>query len=885
MSRDRSMAYQPGSQRSIPRPRTAPGALANLKHLLYELYVEAGSPPVARLSELIGADDQLPGAPSKDTIHRIIGSKELPPRQADAISVSAVLARAAGWDPVHTMEQVRQAWVAARLIEPLGLPVADLDPFTLEVHRSIEAEEGSEQLTLPSYVPRDHDRELRNVVKRAVGGVSAMATLTGGSSTGKTRALWEALQYLPPSWRVWQPLDSGRLDRLLADLDSVGPRTVIWLNEAQRALFADSSGAGELAGAALRRVLGDRSRAPVLVLATLWPEYWSVLTAEPCQDGRDPHAHARYLLDGTAIRVPEVFAGQDLGRLVEASTTDRRLELALSHADEGHITQYLAGVPALLQRRLNAPAPARALIDAAMDLRRLGHSEAIALDLLEQAACAYMTDLQFELLSDDWLEKALAYAAEPQRGTRGPLTRIRSRVGRPTGTTIRYRLADPLDHVGRKERRYQAPPALLWECLVAHASPADSHRLGLSAEESGLPHTAMTLYRRAATKGNAAAALDAAQLLELLERYEEALEWYEAADRLGSPQGLRFAAYMCACAELWDRATDLCLRSARSGQLLSLLECADFMWELGYPGDPDEWLDQALVDVLDSVSFEDALQGYRRTGQRAEAGRMLLIMGRRSEGLSLLRECAADGDFFSANRAAAVIEREEGTESLLKWLVELAGQGGAGAIYPISTTVKILKEAGRVEEAIELLKAWGSGGDTTAAEQLVKLLTELGRIEEADDWLQQTCVRHPAVAWQRAELLLKMDRTAEAEALLRVLATSSVWGVPERLAELLEKKGRADEAVGWYRVAAEADAVHAVSSATRLMISTGRAEEALHWLRTLHGPDSVRERLECAEWALTALSRAQDAARLRRFGWEPDGSIATPWCVPPRDIP
>ena len=68
---------------------------------------------------------------------------------------------------------------------------------------------------------------------------------------------------------------------------------------------------------------------------------------------------------------------------------------------------------------------------------------------------ATWTDDQWDALGEDWLEQALAYAAVPCKGARGPLTRIRprparpaagSRAGRPPGGRGRrrpgYRLAD-----------------------------------------------------------------------------------------------------------------------------------------------------------------------------------------------------------------------------------------------------------------------------------------------------------------------------------------------------------------------------------------------------------------------------------------------------------
>ena len=140
--------------------------------------------------------------------------------------------------------------------------------------------------------------------------------LVGGSSTGKTRACWEALELLrglEPGWRLWHPIDPRAA---LAELPSVGPRTVVWLNEAQRYLDT-ADGTGEQVAAGLRELLRDRARGPVLVLATLWPEFWTQLTARP-QGGADPHAQARELLAGHNIRVPSDFTDEQLRELEAA---------------------------------------------------------------------------------------------------------------------------------------------------------------------------------------------------------------------------------------------------------------------------------------------------------------------------------------------------------------------------------------------------------------------------------------------------------------------------------------------------------------------------------------------------------------------------------------
>jgi hypothetical protein len=156
-----------------------------------------------------------------------------------------------------------------------GRPLAEVtDPFVLEVHRPVQQEDAPPGLPdLPPYVPREHDQVLGQVVRAAADWRSGIAVLVGGSSTGKTRACWEALALLrdqDPPWRLWHPIDPSRPDAALQELKGVGPRTVIWLNEAQFYFDTAEAGLGEKVAAGLRELLRDPGR-PVLVLATMWP--------------------------------------------------------------------------------------------------------------------------------------------------------------------------------------------------------------------------------------------------------------------------------------------------------------------------------------------------------------------------------------------------------------------------------------------------------------------------------------------------------------------------------------------------------------------------------------------------------------------------------------
>ena len=433
------------------RPHDGPWRDSAVLAALAKLW-EAAEQVGASLSQArLSKDAAVPRA----TLNDWARGKALPRDPAQVDAVARVLARHArqAAPPLQMWEQLVTADSERRPVRPApGQPITGLDPFALEVHRLVEADSGAEALpALPPYARRAHDDALAVVVAAAAGGQSQLAVLVGGSSTGKTRACWEAVTApgaLPAGWRLWHPYDPTRPEALLEGLPAVAPRTVIWLNEAQLYLLEAPTDAAERAAAALRTLLADSARGPVLVLATLWPEYWDALTCKP--------GTRRTLLEGRRITVPGKFTAAQVAALRRSG--DPRLAAA-GTADSGQVTQFLAGAPVLLDRYRDAEPPARAVIESAMDARRLGHGMALPHALLEAAAPAYMSNAEWDLVGDDWMEQALNFTGEPRKGTAGPVARIRPRARlRPGGRERAARTGRPGVQAGRLPRRARPPP-------------------------------------------------------------------------------------------------------------------------------------------------------------------------------------------------------------------------------------------------------------------------------------------------------------------------------------------------------------------------------------------------------------------------------------------
>ena len=211
---------------------------------------------------------------------------------------------------------------------------------------------------LPPYVRRKHDRVLGQVVARGCGRRSGIAVLVGGSSTGKTRACWEALESLrdqnagggcgilrpdPPRGRAAPNCRTSARNRRVVERDPAVPG---------RRAMSRRTGRGRAARAA------DGPRpSPVLVLATLWP---NLNTLPPAGQGSDPRPQARAGGRWPAQHsVPAAFAG---GAALPSAVPPRRPTCGWP-GDRSRrtrrTTQFLAGGPALLARFYRKPRPPR----------------------------------------------------------------------------------------------------------------------------------------------------------------------------------------------------------------------------------------------------------------------------------------------------------------------------------------------------------------------------------------------------------------------------------------------------------------------------------------------------------------------------------------------
>ncbi|MEU5811196.1 helix-turn-helix domain-containing protein [Streptomyces sp. NPDC047718] len=635
-----------------------------------------------------------------------------------------------------------------------GRLISEWSPLELEVHPSAHpVESGHDTSTeLPPYVHRAHDRLLADSVRDAAAGHSQMVIVAGASSTGKTRACWEAVQSLASrGWRLWHPFNPTRPDALLDGLDRVEPRTVVWLNEAQHYLL--SPDLGERVAYALRRLLSQPERGPVLVLGTIWPEYLDRLTAPPVPGAPDLHNQARMLLTGRTIFTPDTFDEEALHSAeaqAQASSDPRLAEAVAQASTSGKLTQVLAGAPQLVSRYQMTTTAARAILQAAMDACRLGVSSPLPQSFLTDAAIDYLSDRAYDMLPEDWVEQAFAELARPVTGHLVPLRRIRPRPtarppsapapvpspAEPTGAT--FRLADYLEVYGRRTRRFLCPPASFWHASYSHLTdPEDLDRLADAASDRYRLQWAHHLRRRAAETGEGHALLHLARLREESGYRQEAEHLARAAADAGQTSALRELARMRHEAGDHESAQALAQQAADHGDALALAELA---WTREDAGDHTgaEVLAQQVADVGETFALLELARMRETTGDRTSAEALYRKAADAGDSRSLLRlaEMRQEaGDVDEAEHLVRTVsETDEHFESFLsaRALEESGDLPGAEALYRQAV------DAGSVFALAALARIRERVGDQAGAEALCREAADAGAawlVAPAKRWL------------------------------------------------------------------------------------------------------------------------------------------------------
>ncbi|MGW6982998.1 hypothetical protein ACWGE1_26765 [Streptomyces sp. NPDC054932] len=668
-------------------------------------------------------------------------------------------------------------------------PISEWDPHDLEVHPAGSSTAGQGLAagagTLPGYVPRAHDDVLAESVRDAQEGRSRIVVLVGASSTGKTRACWEAVQPLArQGWGLWHPFAPKRARAALKDLQRVQRCTVVWLNEAQH--YLGDPRLGEQVAAAVHGLLTDHDRGPVLVLGTLWREYADQYMALPTPGGADPYSRVRELLTGHTLTVPDTFDRQALRTAARfAERGDRLLADTLTRAgSDGRVTQDLAGAPELLRRYEHGTPVVRAVLEAAMDARRLGMGLHLPQDFLTDAAIDYVSDQDLAGLTEDWSESAFADLTRPVHGKQAPLTRAGGRPRRyPPGIIIPvtasvpaaapgFRLADYLEQHGRATRRAICPRASFWHAACTHLTrPDDLLNLAEAAERRYRLQWAHHLRQRAADAGSTDALVELARTRKEAGDRERAEALYRQAAEAGSTRALFFLSRLRDEAGDRDGAEALARQAADAGDTAALRVLAQTLEE--------------------ATAWDGAAALYRRA---AEAGDTDALVD-----AARMREKAGDRD------GAAALARQA---------------ADAGSAHALSWLARLREESGDRDGAEALARQAAEAGDTHGLSFLTRLRGLAGNWEAAEALARQAvAVGDHDVLVELAGLREKANERDRAAALYRQAADAGSTDAVVELARLREESGDRDGAEALARRAADGDS-HALGVLMLIRILT-----------------------------------------------------------------
>jgi transcriptional regulator with XRE-family HTH domain len=557
-------------------------------------------------------------------------------------------------------------------------------PRDLGIHSAITTPDTDGDL--PAYVERDFDFRLKAVLSNDLPNRGCFVVLVGGSSTGKTRSLYEAVDELMPHWWLVQPSDTGEL----LDLKNRPPRqTIFWLDELQRYLGSHPPLTSECVLAFIRN--GN------IVVGTLWPDRYNAYMADSSDD------ITRLLKIATHISVPERLTEDELLTAGEVATTDSRIRAALDVKDAS-LTQVLAGGPRLVMRWEQPPSRyTGAMITAAADAHRLGVQAPLTRRTLAETMLGYLSPADRVEPQETWLPEALQHARERLYGDVSAL--VPADDGR-TGKLVGYTVADYLAQHLRRHRRNSPVPDSAWRALIARAdNPADLRRLANSAT-ARLRHcyAKLALERLAREFNHAAAATELADLLIGQDRFEPAVEILSR--HLAANPSDRFTGrHLARTRELWQRVDDL--RPAANA------------------GDPAAR--ERIAEIRVDCGECDDLRARAATGDVLAAERLverLVDRGRRRE----LIEWADRGNGLAA-AALADLYAAWGEVALLQARADAGDRAAELRLSKVDPT-----DADGAAAEIAALRAGADAGRSDDARQLCTRLFELR--DEHQLWLE-----------------------------------------------------------------------------------------------------------------------------------------------------
>lgn len=722
---------------------------------------------------------------------------------------------------------------------------------------------------LPLFVPRELSEEVAAWMRQArrEGG---FLLLVGTSSVGKTRLLFEIARQELGDARVLVPdLGDGGAVNALADAALPGP-VVVWLDELQRFVAGpyfvtdDSCDDVPVTAAVVRRLLDGET--PVIVLATLWPDYLDQLRVSDTDDAgvtrsRHPGAADVLALRSKQLRV-DTFTSAERHRARKLGTRDPRLAFAVRDADF-NVTETLAGAPRIMQRYREAPAERQAVVHAAVDARRLGIQGPLSRRLLCEAARGYLIGIHAD---DVWFDRALAELTRHDRrddAATAPLLAIATADHR---RVLGYTVTDYLLQELLQQRRSALLSDVTWNAFLEHTDEIDDRRrLAWEAERRMQYRHAHRLYRVLSEAGDIKAIVRVAKRLAKQGRVDEAV-------RLVRPLAAAGQSYVVLC------LSELLEQQGQIGEAVVLLR--------GQVDAGHRYADLLLVEMLARHGLVEALFALALGGDTYASAKLVPLLTERSM-VEPLRELAETGSAQAAAYLGGLLIEQGKIDEGTAWL-----RAHFHAVHARSVAFALwLVERGETDDALAVLRSIAHDNPLAAT-----LVTEMSEGQNTIDELRALAgIAAPLTSHALASMLAEHGMVDE----LRVRADTGDLFTLSLFNDQLVKHGMIDE----LRARGDAGDTEATIQLARYLAARGRFAESIALLRNRADTNSTIARAlagllaehdehellwkevhagnNAASQSLIDLLRAtgqeDHAERLRMWGVTSDGLPSLPW--------
>ena len=385
----------------------------------------------------------------------------------------------------------------------------------------------------------------------------------------------------------------------------------------------------------------------------------------------------------------------------------------------------------------------------------------------------------------------------------------------------------------------------------------------------------ISMYVALAANESADTASESADILRRLGHVDEALKLYERAARVDGTLASRDAADMLRDAGRIDEALTWYERAAEVPKSYAVGAAARMLREAGRVNEALTWYERNAQDS--GLAF-------------VQAADMLRDAGRIDEALTWYERTSRDP--IACHHAADMLRYAGRVDEALSWY-ELGM--GAGGFHTVVTVANMLHEAGRLQDALSWYeRALDIGEDASALKGIVELLRSLGQYSLVRALLAKAAGASKNVyfVYSAAGMLSSIDPETAADLFRKVAFTplrrsqtptqmrqrreESAFRTDalNRAITLLRETGRTAEAIEWAIACAEAGNDGAIESASELLTSLNRADEAVAWLISLAESGRYGS-LDAAVKLLHDTEQHEQAVRLKKFGIEPGGSIAS----------